>query len=93
MGLDAEVVVDLAEGDFELPRLDEPVDDLQRLLRQVGAEQGLWIEAAALLGGLLGQPVRAGGAVLAIRRAALAPLADGFHTDAKAPCQHAGGLA
>ena len=45
LGLDAEVVTHLAEGDFDLPALDEPADDLQRLLRQVGAEQGLRIEA------------------------------------------------
>ena len=32
---------------FELPALDKPADDLQRLLRQVGAEQRLRIEAAA----------------------------------------------
>ena len=47
LGLDAEVVAHLAEGDFQLPALDEPADDLQRLLRQVGAEQRLWFEAAA----------------------------------------------
>jgi hypothetical protein len=28
LGLDAEVVADLAEGDFQLPALDEPADDL-----------------------------------------------------------------
>jgi hypothetical protein len=41
------VVADLAEGDFQLPALDEPADDLQWLLRRVGAEQGLRIEAPA----------------------------------------------
>src|SRR4029450_12448303 len=29
LGLDAQVVAHLAEGDFELPSLDEPADDLQ----------------------------------------------------------------
>ena len=47
LGLDAQVVAHLAEGDFELPSLDEPADDLQRLLRQVGAEQGLRVEVPA----------------------------------------------
>src|SRR3954468_15793174 len=47
LGFDAEVVAHLAEGDFELPALDEPADDLQRLLRQVGAEQRLRVEATA----------------------------------------------
>src|SRR4051812_42263851 len=47
LGLDAEVVTDLSEGDLQLPALREPAEDLQRLLRQVGAEQGLWIEAPA----------------------------------------------
>ena len=47
LGLDAKVVTHLAEGDFELPALDESADDLQRLLRRVGAEQRLRIEAPA----------------------------------------------
>src|SRR3954471_13138922 len=47
LGLDAEVVADLSEGDLQLPALREPADDLQRLLCQVGAEQGLWVEALA----------------------------------------------
>ena len=32
---------------FELPALDKPADDLQRVLRRVSAEQGLWVEAPA----------------------------------------------
>jgi site-specific DNA recombinase len=32
---------------FQLPALREPAEDLQRLLRQVGAEQGLWVEPPA----------------------------------------------
>ena len=47
LGLDAQVIAHLAESDFELPALDEPADDLQRLLCRVGAEQGLRIEAPA----------------------------------------------
>src|SRR4051795_9344763 len=39
LGLDAEVVTDLSEGDLQLPALREPAEDLQRLLRQVGAEK------------------------------------------------------
>jgi hypothetical protein len=35
LGLDAEVVADLSEGDLQPPSLDEPADDLQRLLRCV----------------------------------------------------------
>ena len=44
---DTEVVADLSECDFQLPALREPAEDLQWLLRQVGAEQGLWVEAPA----------------------------------------------
>jgi hypothetical protein len=47
LGLDAGVVACLAEGDLNLPALDEPADDLQRLLRGVGAKQCLRIEAFA----------------------------------------------
>src|SRR3954451_484740 len=47
LGLDAEVVADLSEGDLQSPALDEPADDLQWLLRRVGAEQGLRVEAPA----------------------------------------------
>jgi hypothetical protein len=39
------VVADLSECDFQLPALSEPADNLQRLLCQVGAEQGLRVEA------------------------------------------------
>ena len=46
-GFHAEVVADLAEGDFELPALDEPANGLHRLLGWIGAEQGLRIEAPA----------------------------------------------
>ena len=47
LGLDTEVVADFSEGDLQLPALREPAEDLQRLLRQVGAEQGLRVEAPA----------------------------------------------
>ena len=46
LGLDAEMVADLAEGDLHLPALDEPAQDLQRVLVGIGAEQGLRVEAA-----------------------------------------------
>ena len=45
-----------------------------------------------LLGGLPGQLVRLGGAVEAVLRAALAPLADGIGADTVALGQHAAGL-
>src|SRR3712207_3951300 len=48
---------------------------------------------ALLFGGLPGQPVRLGGVVEAVLRAALAPFADGLGADAVAPGQDAGGLA
>src|SRR3954447_24327860 len=38
LGLDAEVVTDVPEGDFHLPALDEPGQDLQRIAGEVGAE-------------------------------------------------------
>src|SRR5919202_2029648 len=44
---DAEVVAGLSESDFQLPSLREPAEDLQRVLREVGAEQGLRVEALA----------------------------------------------
>ena len=53
-----------------------------------GADDG-----ALLFGRLPGQPVRAGGAVEAIRGAALAPLAHGLGADAVAPGHGAAGLA
>ncbi len=53
-----------------------------------GADHG-----ALLLGGLPGQPVRPCGAVQAVRRAALAPLADGLGAHPEAPGQHAARLA
>src|SRR4051794_24766293 len=46
LGLDAEVVTHFPEGDFHLPALDEPGEDLQRIASEVGAEEGLWVEAA-----------------------------------------------
>src|SRR4051795_12376731 len=46
LGLDAEVVTHVPEGDFHLPALDEPGQDLQRIAGEVGAEEGLWVEAA-----------------------------------------------
>src|SRR5215212_5791425 len=45
LGLDAEMVAHFAEGDFHLPALDEPADDLQRLASGIGAQQGLRVEA------------------------------------------------
>src|SRR3954468_16353727 len=36
LGLDAEMVPHLAEGDLQLPTLDEPADDLQGILAHVG---------------------------------------------------------
>src|SRR3954463_13622123 len=44
LGLDTEVVADLSERDLQLPALREPAEDLQRLSRRVGAEQGLRVE-------------------------------------------------
>src|SRR5215212_541135 len=38
LGLDAEVVTHVPEGDFHLPALDEPGEDLQRIAGQVGTE-------------------------------------------------------
>src|SRR3954468_16710629 len=38
LGLDAEVVTHVPEGDFHLPALDEPGQDLQRIAGEVGAE-------------------------------------------------------
>src|SRR5215212_956892 len=64
--------------------------DLQR--EAGGAAQGAH-HGALLLGGLPGQPVRPAGAVPALGRAALAPLADGLGGDAVALGQHAGALA
>ena len=46
LGLDAEMVAHLAEGDLHLPALDEPADDLQRVAGGIGAQQGLRVEAA-----------------------------------------------
>jgi hypothetical protein len=57
-----------------------------------GATQGAH-HGALLLGGLPGQPVRPAGAVPALGRAALAPLADGLGADPVALGQHAGALA
>ena len=45
LGLDAEMVAHLAEGDLHLPALDEPAHDLQRIASGIGAEQGLRVEA------------------------------------------------
>ena len=45
LGLHTEVVAELTERDLQLPALREPADDPQRLLRHIGAEQGLWVEA------------------------------------------------
>jgi len=39
------MVAHLAEGHLQLPTLDEPPDDLQRVLRRLGAQQRLWVEA------------------------------------------------
>ena len=36
------------EGDFELPRQHKPLEDLGRVRRWVGAEQGLRIEGLSL---------------------------------------------
>src|SRR4051794_7414105 len=47
LGFDAEVVAGFSERDLYLPTLCEPAEDLQRLLRGVGTEQGLWVEAPA----------------------------------------------
>src|SRR3954469_10772640 len=38
LGLDAEVVTHVPEGDFHLPALDEPGEDLQRIAGEVGTE-------------------------------------------------------
>src|SRR5215207_6280284 len=38
LGLDAEVVTHFPEGDFHLPALDEPGEDLQRIAGEVGTE-------------------------------------------------------
>src|SRR5215204_6107347 len=38
LGLNAEVVTHVPEGDFHLPALDEPGEDLQRIAGEVGAE-------------------------------------------------------
>ena len=38
LGFDTKVVADLSERDLQLPSLREPAEDLQRLLRGVGAE-------------------------------------------------------
>src|SRR3954462_356786 len=46
LGLDAEVVTHVPEGDFHLPALDEPGQDLQRIAGEVGAEERLGVEAA-----------------------------------------------
>ena len=40
LGLDAEMVAHFPEGDFHLPALDEPADDLQRVAARIGAESG-----------------------------------------------------
>ena len=55
LGLDTQVVAHLAEADLQLPTLDEPANDLQRLLGGVGAEPGLRVEALA---GVAPQPLR-----------------------------------
>ena len=46
LGLDAQVGPDLLKGDVELPTQGKPLEDLGRVRRRGGAEQGLGFEGA-----------------------------------------------
>ena len=46
LGLDAEMVTHLAEGDLHLPALDKPADDLQRVAGGIWGWVWVWVSAA-----------------------------------------------
>ena len=44
LGLDAEMAADLGEGDLDAPATNEPAQDVARIGREIGAQEGLRAE-------------------------------------------------